>query len=715
MSSKHSSAALSILLSMIAVPCIASESRSEDTHRNDLEVIKVSGNRLVQSTSATGLKLSVKETPQSISSIDLGMIEDFQIDSIGQALNFTTSISSRKDVSGSATMFYARGFRLNSYMHNGISNVGSVAQQNRLDSAINQNVEVIRGANGILQGAGEASASINLITKRPDDVFALKTSALVGSWNNKRLDVDVTTPLSDDGSLSSRFVLAYQDKDSEIHGFNTKTDVIYGIVEKKFNDNTSVSVSYHSNNNDEQGVPIGLPYYFDDGVLAVESFDQTSSIAPSFSTSDFSYEAFQINLSHQLSDDWFIKATAQHIDSDYTQAGPYTEGFPSKDGFGLMGTHSQSLNTSKATNLDLRAQGDIRFLDVVHQVVLSASYADSDESILGYSQDGQTPLGSIFGNDIWKDLSFELPYGSKGLRSSKHIAATLAVRSEWTESLSTVLGYKANDYSLESQEVQMMMGEVFENPSKKDVSDRGNPYIGLVLDISDNVTTYASITDIFNPQPNSLGKDLRPLEPVVGTNYEAGIKSEFFDDRFSATFAIFKIEQEGLATMDFTVEPHPALGPYFIGYDTKTNGFELEVNGFITDEWQVNAGFSKWNTENDASEDLFLERPRKQFKLQNRYDLSQIVDGLNIGLALDWKGSKQFTSTYHPLDFNIESHDSKAQTSIDLFLNYDITDNWAAKLAVNNVTDKKFVKEHRWETFSFNTGREIKLRITYQF
>ena len=69
------------------------------------------------------------------------------------------------------------------------------------------------------------------------------------------------------------------------------------------------------------------------------------------------------------------------------------------------------------------------------------------------------------------------------------------------------------------------------------------PYAGLVYDINDSLSAYASYTSIFQPQ-TYRDRNGAYLSPVTGKNYETGLKSDWMNGRLTATFAIFRIEQE---------------------------------------------------------------------------------------------------------------------------------------------------------------------------
>ncbi|MFP3526134.1 TonB-dependent receptor, partial [Pantoea sp. SIMBA_072] len=71
-------------------------------------------------------------------------------------------------------------------------------------------------------------------------------------------------------------------------------------------------------------------------------------------------------------------------------------------------------------------------------------------------------------------------------------------------------------------------------------------YAGLVYDLDTHHSVYASYTDIFKPQ-TSKGLDSKVLDPVMGENYEVGIKGEYFGGALNASIAVFQIDQKNRA------------------------------------------------------------------------------------------------------------------------------------------------------------------------
>lgn len=61
-----------------------------------------------------------------------------------------------------------------------------------LDTAIYDRVEVIRGATGLMTGAGNPSATVNMVRKRPTREFQASVKGSAGSWENGRGEMDVS-------------------------------------------------------------------------------------------------------------------------------------------------------------------------------------------------------------------------------------------------------------------------------------------------------------------------------------------------------------------------------------------------------------------------------------------------------------------------------------------------------------------------------------------
>ena len=225
-------------LNALALPCIAHAGEqpaadTDDTARKakrdatrlegmevtaDKETTEGTGSYTTRITAAaTRLPLSIRDTPQSVSVITRQRLDDGNMQSLSDVLNGTTGISSNT-FDSERISFYSRGFLIDSYQYDGIPttidstyNAGDAAS----DTAIYDRVEVVRGATGLLTGAGNPSESANMVRKHAISTAPTATvSAAHGSWDNRRVTADDATTLNRSGSVRARVGGAHQDRDA---------------------------------------------------------------------------------------------------------------------------------------------------------------------------------------------------------------------------------------------------------------------------------------------------------------------------------------------------------------------------------------------------------------------------------------------------------------------------------------------------------------------
>ena len=131
--------------------------------------------------SATGLVLSQKETPQSTSVITDAQMKDRNITTIPEVMSAATGITVQAFESDRVN-YYSRGFQIDAYQFDGVP----LPQEGTFDFGDNDpdmvlydHVEIVRGATGLMQGAGEPGASINYIRKRPTSFLRRETAAAI--------------------------------------------------------------------------------------------------------------------------------------------------------------------------------------------------------------------------------------------------------------------------------------------------------------------------------------------------------------------------------------------------------------------------------------------------------------------------------------------------------------------------------------------------------
>lgn len=142
-------------------------------------------------------------------------MNDQNLITIDAVLANTTGITMYNSPMGGRYV-YSRGFMADTYQFDGVNRTFYYPQANNFTTktATFDRVEIVRGATGLLQGAGTPSATINMVRKRPLADEQLLVSAGAGAWNNVRTEVDATgRPLNEAGTLRGRAVANFEDRD----------------------------------------------------------------------------------------------------------------------------------------------------------------------------------------------------------------------------------------------------------------------------------------------------------------------------------------------------------------------------------------------------------------------------------------------------------------------------------------------------------------------
>ena len=181
------------------------------TANSDVGTTEGSGSYTTASTStATKLPLTLRETPQSVTVVTQQKMEDFNQTSINDVLGSVAGVTVEK-IETDRTYYTSRGFDITNFQVDGLGLPLANGNVNGdLDTAIYDRVEVIRGANGLMTGAGNPSATVNMVRKRPTTQFQASVKGSAGSWENGRGEMGVSGSLVESDKLRGRTVVVKQ-------------------------------------------------------------------------------------------------------------------------------------------------------------------------------------------------------------------------------------------------------------------------------------------------------------------------------------------------------------------------------------------------------------------------------------------------------------------------------------------------------------------------
>lgn len=670
---------------------------------------------------ATGLGLSLRETPQSVTVMTRARLEDQGLDEISsvleQTVGVTAAISTALGTDG--VNYYSRGFAVNNYQVDGLARPSTVYgfEETTSDMAIYDRVEVVRGAAGLLSGVGNPSATINMVRKRPTREFNAYVTAQTGSWHRYRLEADAGGALSGSGNVRGRVVAAYQESDSFIDRMETDKQALYGVLEVDLTPATLLTVGAEYQHFHNAHAPRGgVPVFFSDGTET--DFSRSTNVAAEWS--DFSPENLNLfsSLEHRFDNDWKVTLALENMRRSYDDTIGYMWTF---NGLNPDGTGGDLLAARWSADLrqqiiDLRADGPFRLFGREHELMVGVNRSVSTDAgddypgwWFGFGSDYWFPLPNAFEffatGDIAKpDLSVT---GARFGGRVEQTAAFAAVRLKPADATSVILGSRVTNWE-ETEWSQSAGAARVTTPKTKD-SGVITPYAGVVQDLNENLSVYASYTQIFNPQSNEDSSGDR-LDPVEGTNYEVGVKSEFYDGLLNASAAVFRIKQDNFAVAIPGVFTPDGGQAYNAEDGTVSKGFELELAGQLAPGWQVGGGYARAEARDRDDQRLLTEIPKDNVKLFSSYRLPGRLNAVTVGGNLRWQGEAYLENTGP----NGETFRQGSLVTVDFMAKYDVTKNLLLSLNIDNLFDEKYFS-NVGNTSYYGEPRNALLSARYSF
>ncbi|MDF3605795.1 TonB-dependent receptor [Paracoccus sp. DMF-8] len=238
------------------------------------------------------------------------------------------------------------------------------------------------------------------------------------------------------------------------------------------------------------------------------------------------------------------------------------------------------------------------------------------------------------------------------------------------------------------------------------------PFAGLVYDLNDEWSLYASYTDIFNPQ-NYRDRNGNYLDPVIGKSYEIGAKAELFDGGLNAQVAIFDMEQDNVAVRDGTLLVPGGDNEYaYRGQKGITSkGIEVELSGEVRPGWNLFVGASALRLRDADGERIDTANPTQTIKIATTYNLPGQWEQWTVGGGLRWQNQ---TWTDVGIGNNTYRVRQGSYAVVDVMARYDINDQWSAQLNVNNLFDKSYYNTP-YEQITYGQPRNAMLTLVSRF
>lgn len=650
------------------------------------------------SKGATNLPLTLKETPQTISTIDQDAMRDFAATGTNDALRLGTGLTVDAWETN-RTSYSSRGFDIMLTQVDGLgmtNDWGLVVGQE--DTYLFDRIELIRGANGLLTGVGNASGTINYVRKRPTNSDGGELVVRAGSHDLQRTALDYNQVLTASGTWAARLVVAHEDKGSYLRALQDRRTTLYGVIEGQIGNAGALTVGFTYTDSLQRSPMWGsLTLLRADGTQL--EFDSSASPSQDWTRWALRSANAFIEYAHTLSPDWEAKLTYNHRTGDEAVKLFYAyslTGTLNNDNTGLLGWPYRSDSDSRSDIVDANLNGHFSAFGRRHEAIVGLSHSQqktySEVYSIVSSPSAVLPAfpyaGNAYAEPVWGATSV----GNDGKQQLTRVYA--ATRLNVTDRLKAIAGLNA--IRLNRDGTSIYGGGVnLDNETTEEIS----PYTGLTYDLTASVLAYASYSDIFQAQDQ---RDIngRFLAPMKGVNAEIGLKAEWLNRRLLTTVALFDARQKGLATIDgFDAV---AQSYYYAPREVHSRGFELEATGRVASNTNLTASFTRMELTGPDGADIYEWVPRTIVSLRADTRLPSLPK-LKLGAGLRWQSDI----------FKAGGARQDAYLLVNGFAAYELTKRATVRLNVDNVTDEKYLRTVQYGAI-YGAPRQFSLALDYK-
>lgn len=629
---------------------------------------------------------ALKDIPQSISVMTRAQLDEQGITDLKDAMNNVTGTVGIGGV-GQGMVLSARGFQIDAWQYDGVAiprNNYALGNWGTEGMVFYDRLEVLRGASGLLQGTGSPGGAVNLVRKRGQSEKTVTATVRAGSWDRYGAQLDAGGPLNAEGTLRGRVVVDESRSHSFVDFVNDRSRSLYAALDYDISPDTTVG--FGVSHLDSKGRPfiLGVPLLAGGKELGLPRSTFTGS---GWNRASVEQTMLYADLDHRINTDWKLKLSAVRLSERNTSTHQRMSADPElqPDGSGVSYDDWITDFDSKKFGIDAFVNGRFDAWGLRNEVTVGANYSkytSSDMFARTFTSGGN--LFDIDHNRPMPTVDSLLANGGRKTLSTYDVQQKgiyASWRARLTDPLTAIVGARASwyDYNYHeplsgSQETSSASGEI-------------TPYVGLVYALTPQWSAYGSYTSVFEPQSARTVQG-NVLDPVIGSNYELGIKGELLDKRVNTSLAVFRYDHKNRGVNDF--DAGFACDGWYCSTASgkvRSQGIEAEVSGEVLQNLQAMVGYT-YNTTK------FLSDPTNQGKVFSTWTPKHMLRAwVSYRLPGEWN---QFTvgagvtTQSHTLGYD-RSFKVPGATVTSLRLAYQATPEVNLALNVNNVFDKHYV------------------------
>ena len=706
-SKKHGVALLAIALANFNL----SAQDGGDGATSELKPLDVIGSQAEAPALSSGLKSSglVQDIPKSISVVTDDQIKAQGLNSVGDIIDYTPGVNNSQG-EGHRDAAVIRGMRTTQdFYRDGVrcNRIRDDVQYYRPLYNIEQ-VEIIRGPDALLSGFGGAYGLINRVSKKGQigEDFTV-VSGSIDTFGEHNVQLDKNMQLNDKTALRVNIFGENLENHRDFYygdGFGLNPTLKYDL-----GDGSTLDISYEYLDQ-ERFIDRGIPTGADN--KPVKALKDIVFGDPSENFSTHEAHILRAIFEHQATDNFTGRLSASHSDHDKLYANFYASAYDAANNTATLDGYVDT--TKRSTSIiSYDLSGEFQTGGITHSISVGAEYLNTDNDndryhanwLPDYNSDSDTEVFSIARP---LNLTGGVGTNSDGNTTTNYYTGANRDRADMTFADIKVLSFYLNDEIALTDSIDLVLGARFDNmdidvsgtSSGSDSDDTISPRIGLIFDITEQASVYASYSETFAPRAGDQYAKLQDendtrFDPDSFENLEFGLR---YDLPMGLTFTASYFEIEANRP-----EEDGTGGSYLQKSDT--TGFELQLLGSVTDQWFVSAGYTSLDANSPTGVRL-REAPENMFSIWNNYSVS---DRLALNLGVIYQDESKITNS-------ATSAILPEYVRVDVGANYALSENTIVGLNIENLTDELYFP-HSHSTHQASVGAPINamLSITSSF
>lgn len=637
------------------------------------------GYNVLNATTATGTDTPLLETPVSITVIPRSLMDDQGVVRVDDALKNVSSVQVGAFNAGFVyDTFVIRGFTQGQDTGATIFRDGARLTGFPMVTAGLERIEVMKGPASVLYGRVEPGGIVNAVTKKPLPEAHYALQQQFGSFSLYRTSLDATgpVPVGDPGELLYRFNLDYLSHNS-VRDFASEEQIYLAPkIQWNISERTRLNLDFEYRHQD-------LPTGFDNGIPAVG--DRPADVPPGRYLGDPTLEYFErddylvnLNFTHEFNADWKIDYRGMFTRRNWT----YAEVIPFRldEATGMMMRRYNRFNTKSDPGVadrwytSLELTGHFSTFGIDHTVLLGTDYyRETQNSVI--ANDPTIPAISLY----------HPTYG--GHEPNFTNFSQFESISEWN-------GVYIQDQVDITEQLHLLLGARFDTtefaagtPGKpKDDYSGVKPRFGIVYQPQPWLSIYGHYAEGLGVSNGVTAEDVA-IKPQTSTEYEVGVKTEFFDGRLGATLAFYDLTKDNLLT------PDPNNPPFSIPIgEARSQGIEIDITGEVTDELSLIASYAytdaritKDNSNSLGQSNEGHRLPNAPYNSGSLWAKYRLFEHFSVGAGVFAAGKRQVD--------NANSAQMPGYVRVDAMAAYDMRvgdSRLVAQVNINNLLDKAY-------------------------